>query len=66
MWVCVVFFVFACLIFYYFVIYLTSNFNKPRFLLFFVDFFSTVFFFLSSFMGLRVCLCVCVGFLLLV
>lgn len=65
MWVCVVFFVFACLIFYYFVIYLTSNFNKPRFLLFFVDFFSTVFF-LSSFMGLRVCLCVCVGFLLLV
>lgn len=61
MWVCVVF----CLIFYYFVIYLTSNFNKPRFLLFFVDFFSTVFsFFLSSFVGLRVCLCV--GFLLLV
>lgn len=62
MWVCVVFFVFACLIFYYFVIYLTSNFNKPRFLLFFVDFFSTVFFFFLSFFlygvaGLSVCVC---------
>lgn len=66
MWVCVVFFVFACLIFYYFVIYLTSNFNKPRFLLFFVDFFSTVFF--SFFLPLWGCgcVCVCVGFLLLV
>lgn len=60
MWVCVVFFVFACLIFYYFVIYLTSNFNKPRFLLFLLTS-SLLFFFLSFFLygvaGVSVCVC---------
>lgn len=54
MCVCV-FCCFACLIFYYFVIYLTSNFNKPQFLLFFVVSSSTFSPLLCGVVGVCVC-----------
>lgn len=46
MYVCVL--CFACLFLYHFVIYLSSNFNKPRFLLFYVVL-STIFCFSFGF-----------------